>query len=164
MDRNGGSVSPEYTFDKTDFSYKGLHWSSGHIDWYKNIAGIIMAHNIWFCTEEKDQAFYKSFDLNDLIIINNLGKRLKKNDNELLFLLCLADTIEPTKHFCQLQPLCVFDKLKIDYDHSKQEIVIEIADDCLDYSGWFKKIKSLGRWMTVEVKQSANLITIKIGE
>ncbi|GAP43956.1 hypothetical protein TBC1_112115 [Lentimicrobium saccharophilum] len=156
--------SDNLPFDKTDFSYKGLHWSSDHIDWYKHIASIIIAHNIWFCTEEEDLELYTRSGLIDLIIINHHEKRLKKKEHGLLFLLCLADTIEPSKHFSQLQPLCVFDKMRIDYDHIKQIIILEIIDNCLDYDGWFKKIESLEKWMAVEVTIDGARIKIEIHE
>lgn len=152
------------TFNETNFIYKGLHWSILHIDWFKSISGIIIAHNIWFCTEEKDIAIYKSSDLNDLIIINQTEKRLKKSEHGLLFLLCLADTIEPSKYFSQLQPLCVLDKLKIEYDYIKQNIVIEIIDNCLDYDKYYKKIESLKKWLAVDVTRNGSVLKITIEE
>ncbi len=149
-------------FNRNDFEYKNLHWSEGHFDWYEQIASIIIAHNIWFCTDLKDVAVYEKYELQDLNIIDRPDKKLRIESNTLLFLLCLVDTIEPTKHFYLLKPLCVLDRIQINFDKVNRIISLKVIDDCLDYDSWFKKIKSLEKWLVVEVRVILNTIEIRI--
>ena len=71
------------------FIYQDLEWESKiH---YRHISEVILAHNIWFCTEKEDISKYSEYNLKDLIIVGEPDKRIKYKDYPLLFLLSLAE-------------------------------------------------------------------------
>lgn len=61
---------------------------------WEYIGDCIASHNIWKCPEGCEE-LYKSYQLESLI--GNKFKKIYFRDNPLLFILCLCDSIEPTK-------------------------------------------------------------------
>ena len=80
------------------YIYNRLNWSKKLLNIYNLCSWTILAHNIFYCHSIKDSpvknALYKDKKISELIIsepIIILGK------HPLLFLLCLVDTIDPSK-------------------------------------------------------------------
>jgi len=105
------AISQNRWQDPNNFNWLNLHWSEGHREWYDFAASLIMKHNIWFANSEVDnsdqddeckQSNQKSLDIYtgnvqlERLIIDNSG-RMTFDENPLLFLLCMIDTIEPEK-------------------------------------------------------------------
>ncbi|MGV8139246.1 MAG: hypothetical protein AB2L20_28975 [Mangrovibacterium sp.] len=136
------------------FEYQNLVWKSSDEEHYRHVSEVILAHNIWFCTEEKNKKKYEDNNLDELIIIGEGDKRIKRRKYPLLFLLALADTIEPIKAFPNIQPCCLLEK--IDISVGRGVVLIKVLDNCLNFSSWFEKIEDMQKWLDVEVKCPGN--------
>ncbi|WP_047451790.1 hypothetical protein [Alistipes sp. ZOR0009] len=144
-------------FNPDDFKYKGLHYDKNHKKYYSIAASTIMDHNIWLA-DKKSRNTYQENDLKELI----RGPHACSPENQFLFLLALVDTIEPIKFFNQHTPDCLLGKISIEVDGNNGIVTLEIDNRCIAFEDWFKKIKSLERWFKVSVKDSNNIITIKL--
>ena len=80
------------------YSYNRLNWSKKLLNIYNLCSWTILAHNIFYCHSIKDSstinALYKDHKISELIISEPIIIREK---HPLLFLLCLVDTIDPSK-------------------------------------------------------------------
>lgn len=154
------ALSRNSNLDVKDFEHKGLHWSSSHKDFYKLAADSIISHNIWLATNDDNKKKYEGNGLNSLII-NNKNSRISCESNPFLFLLLLADTIEPIKFFTQYKCKCILEKIDISIN-AENEIIISVLDNCLQFQDWFRKIKDLENWTKVSVIQVDKILRIKI--
>ena len=131
------------------FEFGNLYWNETDLKFYQQAAEVILVHNIWFCTKEKDEKLYKKYELSNLNIIGKPECRIRLKKSPLLFLLALADTIEPLKAFPNIAPECLLEKIAITkIDNGFQ---IQILDDCLYPKSWFKKILEMKEWLDVTV-------------
>jgi len=148
------------------FTHRGLIWGTHQYKFFQKVAWAIINHNIWFCINNEDscEAVYQdsSYNLNGLILNNTNGFEMKhkKADDPLLFLLIIADTIEPVKDFRDLPVKCVLEKIKITSSPRKKEITIHVLDNCLDHNAWFEKIKDLETWVRIKVNYKGNMLTL----
>lgn len=142
-----------------DFIYKNLHWDKEHKKFYKRIADVILFHNIWFCTKPEYIEKYNRFGLSELII-KNPKQRVSPRDNQLLFLLLLADTIEPVKDF----GMSVLKKVnfRIIQNKHKQLVITIINHNDFDYLKWFTKIKDLQTWVQVKINYKKKQLIIHL--
>jgi len=152
--------------NKECFEHNNLLWSFSQFDFFSELADTIIAHNIWFCTDSHCESIYENYKLQDLIIKekSDFKKKHKRADNPFLFLLVLADTIEPIKRkeFVKYAPQELLEKISI--TAGNDEITIEVLDDTLECKAWFGSIKSLEEWMQVDVKEELKRISIKINK
>jgi len=136
-------------FNEESFYYpfeSKIHWSRSHEKNYRFVAESIISHNIFFASKAKEKKVYKEYGLEKLI----LSEGSKVNYDAFLFLLVLADTIEPIKHFNQINPKCVLEKIDISVDEIKKTISIKILDECLNSEKYFEKILDLKNWLNVK--------------
>lgn len=143
------------------FMYNNLLWSSCQFEYFAEIAETIIAHNIWFCTKQEDKEKYIESNLESLIIGNDSKKKHQVKKSPFLFLLILADSLEPLKikDFNAHETRHVLKNIFIEL--SKKKIVIEVNKDVLEYNSWFKNIKDLETWMQVKIEVSDNKLTIE---
>jgi hypothetical protein len=148
--------------DDNDFEYNNLHWSINHKEFYKLASDSIILHNIWYAYTEKDKELYKSKGL-DKLIINNKDDKRSCSSNAFFFLLLLADTIEPIKAFPNISHKCLLTKIDIE-TIGDNKIIITVSDNCLNYQGWFDKIKDLKNWLKLSIPQQTetNKLVIEI--
>ena len=143
----------------------GLSWRREHLDHFAYIADAIICHNIWYVDEEKRIEEYKENNLNKLIITSKEDrKRLKQNP--LYFMLCLLDTIEPTKRF---EGLDIEYVLKNVFIEGMGEKIIRIKwnkefqkENKEKFNVWKTNIQDLEKWLGVTVKELDNMMDIKI--
>jgi hypothetical protein len=143
-----------------DFIYNNLHWSSSHEDYYKLVASSIISHNIWLAYNKVDIEKYKKYKLKKLII-NSPDQRLACVTNPFLFLLLLADTIEPIKVFTQCKNNSILEKVNIETNNNRQ-INITVTESDIDYQEWFNKIIDLENWLQVSISKFENRLEITI--
>ena len=142
------------------FFYKKLQWSDSDKDFYRHAAEAVLAHNIWYCTDEKDRKLYEDYKLEKLNIIDKPEYRIYLKKSPLLFLLALADTIEPLKAFPNINPICLLEKIKI--VEIQNGFQIEVIDNCLEPKHWFKKIESLNDWLDLTVLNPEDTKSLQI--
>ena len=123
-----------------------LLWDRSHMDHFAFIADAIISHNIWFGYLDRNEYIekwnYDRYPLN--------------------FILCLLDTVEPVKRFCENE------KSKLKYKQVLENIsIIQNGRRSIkiSWNGWlenmnneaFEKwksnIKELDEWMDIEVKE-----------
>lgn len=143
----------------------GLQWRCTHLDHYAYIADAIICHNIWLCTDKKDRAKYAEHGLDELIVYSEDDK-LSFADYPLQFILCLLDTIEPTKRFYEpdvepgtddnaLQPKDILDNISL-IAINENTLRLEWTDVIKKHPKfyqWLNSIRSLQEWMRVEISQ-----------
>lgn len=148
--------------NEKNFYYNGLHWSNDHDDNYKKVANSIVSHNIWYAYEPEVKEDYKEKKL-DKLIIKDPSQRLKCQSDPFLFLLLLADTIEPIKFFTQYNFQCVLRSIAIDVLPKQKIISITVDNLCMDHHDWFVKIKDLENWLGLSVNnETENKLIIEI--
>ena len=137
----------------------GLHWRKEHIDHFRYIADAIICHNMWTvqATDIAGVETYKKFSLEKLIIdpTSTEDQRLSQRNYPLQFMLCLLDTIEPTKRFENLSAKDVFTSISIQKLPARQ---IRIAwkgemEKKSGYETWEKAICGLADWIQVDVSR-----------
>ena len=140
-----------------NFEYKGVSWKREHIDHFGYVSNAIISHNIW---TSLDNELYRRYSLDELT--EKKYNKLKIEDDPLIFLLALVDTIEPTKYFNMVNTKLVLESVSIDVDVELKIINIIVNDKILNYSDWFKKIKTLDKWLNIDIKQYKNQMTINL--
>jgi len=145
---------------------KNLSWGKHQFDYFNKVAWAIINHNIWFCCEDdsncKNLYVNEKYSIQNLIITekNANQKKHNKETDPFLFLLIITDTIEPVKHFKDIKAECVLEKIQITTNPKKQEIIIEVLDECINFTSWFKKIKTLETWVQITVEYTENKLIL----
>lgn len=143
-------------FDENDFNVnlhgKAFHLSKRHYEFYKLAADSIIAHNIFFDL------------LNKLLGTLEIRKHSFKN-NELLFILSIADTIEPIKRF----GTNAVEMIDIEFIENKRKLVICIDEKHYSKENmndkakcYCKSLNGLETWLNVETEIINKNIEIKI--
>ena len=144
-----------------------LSWSKKDIKYYDFASSAIIKHNIWLANrnrvsevQKKRVNEYESKDLNPFIISNK--DRMKFEDNPLLFILFIIDSIEPIKIFNKNRN----EHNKNNYNNLLSNILININQKSitLRYADSFKSIgcftfceaKQMETWLDVTVTQKCN--------
>lgn len=149
-----------------EFLDENLVYRPEHLLFFKYIANAIIVHNIWRY-DENTIVKYAECDLLDEKLMS--GKNLfSLENNPLVFLLCLVDTIEPTKFFHERFNIEIEDILKdIEIEVKDNSIYIQLSDS-LKFPNqakkdWCGKLKSLEDWLAVkiEIDDSKKIAVVK---
>lgn len=123
---------------------------------WEYIGDCIASHNIWKCPEGCEE-LYKNYQLESLI--GNIFKKIYFRDNPLLFILCLCDSIEPTKRTGNI------DVLKELYFNAKDNgnsfsLVYRGSDEkILEH---FKNLEKCSDWLGINVAKQKYGSYIKV--
>lgn len=71
-----------------------------HREFFAKICDTIALHNMWRATNSSVKE-YNKYGLNELIPDESFNHMIYYNENPILFLLALVDTIDPIKNFCR---------------------------------------------------------------
>lgn len=158
--------SSEYNTDTCE--YKGLKFSEENSDDYKKAAIGIIRHNMWYANKSDDCKTYHKYGLDDLI--SEPQNKICYTDDRLLFLLCLADTIEPLKRFRNLgtneeineilRQICMDIENINNQKNSKITITIQVSDELENKDKLIENCRSLDSWMNVKTTQEDNKVKI----
>lgn len=158
--------SSEYNTDTCE--YKGLKFSEENSDDYKKAAIGIIRHNMWYANKSDDCKTYHEYGLDDLI--SEPQNKICYTDDRLLFLLCLADTIEPLKRFRNLgtneeineilRQICMDIENINNQKNSKITITIQVSDELENKDKLIENCRSLDSWMNVKTTQEDNKVKI----
>ncbi|WP_206460540.1 hypothetical protein [Anaerovorax sp. IOR16] len=124
---------------RDDSSGRELHLSNKHFDEYAKAADAIISHNIWIST--LNQYIEKYGDSEGIVKRNN--DRITIN-NELCFILSIADTIEPLKRdekyldLISIESLDLRKGFKLHGDNETIEII-------------YKNIESMKEWIEIKI-------------
>lgn len=121
---------------------------------FAHVADCIAAHNI-FKGEESEESIrlYEEYELQELLPANFV--KISYSKNPLLFILCVADTLEPTKKFRNIDPSELMQNIEIDYDVEHNCIDLNISEWLSEQDGceaYIKAVKELQKWCEVTVQ------------
>lgn len=147
--------------DFRDFQLNGYwHFSEEQRTVFAYLANCIISHNIWPASEETYEA-YERCGLEELA-----GSRFKKiafSDNPILFILAIADTIEPIKVYStdlQMSEVEIWSGMDMIFE--KERTTIRLLDDRLPFEKLENKIKGLDNWMDVKILSCSNERKVEI--
>lgn len=125
------------------------------------LADCIISHNIWPANEETYE-IYKKCELNELVEPN--FKKISFRDNPILFILAIADTIDPIKLYSDVTNVQEIDIWRgIDMIFERNRVVIKVMDARLSFGRLKNKIKGTENWIDVDVSICSEDKTIVIG-
>ena len=135
--------------DIKDFSWRGKAFSIEQIPLFAHIADCIIAHNIWKA-DAAAEAKYRECGLGKLVGDN--FKKIRFQENPLLFILSVVDTIEPYKIY-GLPSAMGRDALRIwkSIDLSFQNNILTVASryKCRPIEKMYQKAKGLKSWVDI---------------
>ena len=154
--------------NKDSFEYRNCMFSKDNFEDYAKAAIGIIRHNMWYANKSDDCKTYHKYGLDDLI--SEPQNKICYTDDRLLFLLCLADTIEPLKRFRNLgtneeineilRQICMDIENINNQKNSKITITIQVSDELENKDKLIENCRSLDSWMNVKTTQEDNKVKI----
>ncbi len=147
---------------KQDQCANKKYWKEGLNKIYAEACLYISAHNIWSPNSKEKEKTYKDYRL-ELLVDTEENENIfpiKFNEMPYLFLLGLADTLEPTKNYNE-NASDVLKNINIDFD-KKSLTISKNKTSKLDFTKMTKKVRGLETWLAVEVCVSNSSIKITI--
>lgn len=129
----------------------GLHFYSEQLKIFAYIADCIASHNMYKADDNENlKAIYRRYFLECLL--PDEYQLISYKDNPLLFILCIADTIEPSKRFTSYRNEEVLKLISIDYNVDTNLLNVEIAEELYNSNAGYKyvaDIKGLEKWCDI---------------
>ena len=131
--------SRESFYIEDECNSRQLHLSNRHYEAYAKAADAIIAHNIW---QNTLLSYYETDDATE----KNIKKKIDfiGIENELCFILCLADTLEPIK-----RKITNLDLISINSLVGEKGFEIKINKNI--YESVYKEIFTFDKWMKVNI-------------
>ena len=133
--------------DPNDFIFRGRHFCSDQLSVFHYISDCIMAHNIWKQPENMRQK-YEEYQLTELF--QEHFKPISYQDNPILFILAVTDTLEPLKVYIEIESEIVINALNIEYLPGSDSLFLSSASYDVPISRLYQKAKELETWTTVK--------------
>ena len=130
---------------------QGLHFCGEQFKLFSYIADCIASHNI-YKAEDNDRCkmMYKYYSLDCLL--PDKFQVISYEDNPLLFILCIADTIEPSKRFPDYCNKDVLNLISINYNVNTNSLSVEIDEKIYNSDAGHKyvaDIEGLAGWCDI---------------
>ncbi len=132
----------------TNFYHNDRRFCEKQLPVFSYIADCIISHNIWR-QQEKYKHQYELFKLDD--VLGDNFKVISYEENPLLYILSIADTLEPTKVYNELSPNIVADAINIKYTPGKRIINFSSANPEVNIDKLYERAKGLEDWTTLTV-------------
>lgn len=133
--------------DPNDFIFRGRHFCSDQLSVFHYISDCIMVHNIWKQPENMRQK-YEEYQLTELF--QEHFKPISYQDNPILFILAVTDTLEPLKVYKEIESEIVINALNIEYLPGSNSLFLSSASYDVPISRLYQKAKELETWTTVK--------------
>lgn len=132
------------------------------------IVDAIICHNIWLGGPSEEET-YKSYGLTPLLWEMHPENKLSIREYPLQFMLCLLDTIEPTKRFTGMRAYDILNKISIKEECEDSKGFDIVWDEELeldnrtidDLSQWCNNIMNMPEWMEVTCEVKNHSIEIR---
>ena len=150
--------------NEDSFEYSNRMFSKDNFKDYAKAAIGIIRHNMWYANDEHTREKYRNYGLNDLT--SEPKNKICYTDDRLLFLLCLADTIEPLKNSDVKDYNYILEEISMNVDNDKNQenskiiITIQVSDKLKNKDEIIKNCLSLNSWMNVNTTQENNEVKI----
>lgn len=130
---------------------RGLHFCSEQLKLFAYIADCIASHNMYMADDNEGRiAKYMDYSLNCLL--PDEFEPISYKDNPLLFILCVADTIEPSKRFTNYHNENVLNLIPIEYSLKDNFLYVEIDEELYDSEAgrrYVSDIYELEKWCDI---------------
>lgn len=146
-----------------NFYINNLHFCVNQFPIFAYLADCIISHNMWFATDYGTIELYKKCGLEQLIPPH--AQPISFDINPLLFILALADTLEPIKTCCDpkyelnIEPIEVLNNIECVFN--QKHILLQFKNNEL-FKIMKDKLDGLENWLNIniEICESANKIDI----
>lgn len=132
---------------------RGLHFCSEQLKLFAYIADCIASHNMYKADDnEICKAIYRDYSLDCLL--PDKFQPIAYKDNPLLFILCVADTIEPSKKFPNYRNESVLNLMSIEYSLRDNFLNVEIDEELYDSEAgrrYVSDINELEKWCDINI-------------
>lgn len=139
--------------DFNDFYIKHLHFDTNQFSIFAYLADCIISHNMWFATDNETIELYEKCGLEQLIPPH--AQPIQFDTNPLLFILALADTLEPIKTCCDpkhelnIEPIEVLNNIECVFN--QKHILLQFKNDEL-FKIMKDKLDGLENWLAINVQ------------
>lgn len=131
---------------------RGLHFCSEQIKLFAYIADCIASHNMYKADDDERRVTkYLDYSLNCLL--PDEFEPISYKDNPLLFILCVADTVEPSKRFPDYRNEDVLNLISIEYSLRDNFLYVEIDEELYDSEAghrYASDIDELKKWCDIK--------------
>lgn len=128
------------------------HYNCEQFKIFAYISDCIACHNIWKAPKDSEE-LYQKYELEALIGEN--FKIVSYENNPLLFILCLADSIEPTKKIKNIDESEILKNIELEYcvEANKLKVLINkklnTNNQCRNY---IENLKSIEDWIDIKIE------------
>jgi len=139
--------------DPSDFIYNTRHFCQSQLPIFSYISDCIISHNIW----KEEQKHIKEYM--DYGIHSKLGAEFRSisfDENPLLYILVITDSIEPLKAYADFPPEVVVNSIDIKYLPGSRTITFSSISNLIDITILYNKAKDLEAWTTVQCLDLVN--------
>ena len=135
--------------DFNDFYINDLHFSTSQFPIFAYLADCIISHNMWFATDDYTIEQYEKYGLKQLT--PPYAQPIQFNRNPILFILALADTLEPIKTCSDLDisPLDVLNNIECEFNY--KQIILTFKSNNM-FNKMTDKINGLNNWLDVNIR------------
>ncbi|MDO5381398.1 MAG: hypothetical protein Q4F06_01580 [Eubacteriales bacterium] len=133
------------------YNENGLHFCSEQFKIFAYIADCIASHNIFKAEDnEACKNIYRDYSLECLL--PDEYNLISYQDNPLLFILCVADTIEPSKRFNNYKNKDILNLISIDFDRYANLLTVEVDETIYNSEAGHKyvyDVEELSKWCDI---------------
>lgn len=135
--------------DFNDFYIKHLHFDTNQFSIFAYLADCIISHNIWFATDNETIELYEKCGLEQLIPPH--AQPIQFDNNPLLFILALADTLEPIKTCSSLDiaPIDILNNIKCNFSDG---CILLLFENVAMFTKMANKLNDLDSWLAINVQ------------
>ena len=135
--------------DFNDFYVNDLHFNTNQFSIFAYLADCIISHNMWFATDYGTIELYEKCGLEQLIPPH--AQPISFDTNPLLFILALADTLEPIKTCSSLDiaPIDILSNIKCNFSDG---CILLLFENVAMFTKMANKLYNLDSWLAINVQ------------
>jgi len=138
---------------------ENLHFFAEQRNIFAYLADCINAYNMWPANEGTNQK-YKKCKLDELT--KERFKLIRFRDNPILFILALADTLEPIKTYADLHMSEIEIWSGIDIEIEQDSLIIKVLDNRMPFDRIASKVIGIDEWIDVKIVIDTECRELKI--
>lgn len=134
------------------YNQEELYFCSEQIKIFAYIADCIASHNM-YKADDNEQCRAKYIEYSLISLLPERFRLISYKENPLLFILCVADTIEPSKKFIEYSNEDVLKLISIEYNASNNFLHVEVDEKLYASTAgkeYVSSIKSLEQWCDIK--------------
>lgn len=138
------------------YNSRGLHFNREQLKIFAYIADCIASHNMYKADRDQESIkIYNDYHLKELL--PDKFKKISYKDNPLLFILCVADTIEPSKRFAVNSNATILSKIELTYQKQNNSLLIHLDSQISETESgqnYMSGVKELEEWCDIQVRET----------